>query len=383
MDKEPFAKKHLKIAMVIDAYDDCKNGAAISTRRFVELLRKEHEVYIISTGDPAPGKIVMSYFYAPVVRKVMKRMNVPLAVPSYRKLKREIRKMDIIHVQFPFFLGIQSVRIAKKMEIPIISTFHIQAEHLAMNIGIRSGAFIRSCYKIWMKRIFNPSSIVICPSKFAQDELKQYGLTTKSMIISNGIPSMFKPCSVERDPALKDKFIILSVGRYAPEKQHEIIIQAIGISRHRNEIQLILAGEGAMKEKLQESGRNLPNHPIFLSLTPEELVIYYNMADLYVHAATVEVECMTVLEAMGCGLPLLIADSPKSATRQFALDDRSLFPCSDVQKLSEKIDYWIEHPAELKEARQRYHSYAQNYRIEYSYEKLVGIYRELGAARQT
>ncbi len=55
--------------MVIDSYDDSKNGAAISTRRFVELLRKEHEVFIISTGDPAPGKVIMPHFYAPVVRK--------------------------------------------------------------------------------------------------------------------------------------------------------------------------------------------------------------------------------------------------------------------------------------------------------------------------
>jgi glycosyltransferase involved in cell wall biosynthesis len=286
--------------------------------------------------------------------------------------------MDIVHIQFPFFLGIRSVRIATKMKIPVISTFHIQAEHLAMNAGISSGAFIRSCYKIWMKRIYNPSSIVICPSQFAEDELKKYGLTAKTVIISNGIPPMFKPCPVERDPLQTDKFIILSVGRFAPEKQQEVIIQAIGISRHRDKIQLILVGEGAMKEKLLESGRNLPNNPIFLRLSQEDLVKYYNMADLYVHAAKVEVECMTVLEAMGCGLPLLIADSPKSATKQFALDDRFLFPCSDAQKLSEKIDYWIEHPAELKKAGQRYHDYSQTYRIEYSYEKLVEIYRELG-----
>jgi 1,2-diacylglycerol 3-alpha-glucosyltransferase len=380
MDQNPPAQKHLKIAMVIDSYDDCNNGAAISTRRFVELLRKEHEVFIISTGDPAPGKVVMPHFYAPVVRKIMKRMNVPLAVPSYRKLRKVIREMDIVHVQFPFFLGMRSVRIATKMKIPVISTFHIQAEHLAMNAGIRSGAFIRFCYKIWMKRIYNPSSIVICPSKFAQDELKQYGLKAKTIIISNGIPPIFKPCSVERNPSLKDKFIILSVGRFVPEKQQEIILQAIQISKHRNKLQLILVGEGALKEKLQESGRNLPTPPVFLTLSPEELVKYYNMADLYVHAAIVEVECMTVLEAMGCGLPLLIADSPKSATKQFALDDRSIFPCSDVQKLSEKIDYWVDHPAELKEAGQRYHDYSQTYRIEYSYEKLAGIYRELGIA---
>jgi glycosyltransferase involved in cell wall biosynthesis len=382
MDQNPPAQRRLKIAMVIDSYDDCKNGAAISTRRFVELLRKEHEVCIISTGDPAPGKVVMPHFYAPIVRKIMKRMNVPLAVPSYRKLRKVIREMDIIHVQFPFFLGIRAVRIARKMKIPVISTFHIQAEHLAMNAGIHSGAFIRLCYKIWMKRIYNPSSIVICPSKFAQDELKKYGLTATTMIISNGIPPMFKPCSVERDPALTDKFIILSVGRFAPEKHQELILQAIRISKHRNKLQLILAGEGSMKEKLQESGRNLPNHPVFLSLSPEELVKCYNMADLYVHAATVEVECMTVLEAMGCGLPILIADSPKSATKQFVLDERSIFPCSDVQILSEKIDYWVDHPAELKEAGKRYYDYSQEYRIEYSYEKLAGIYRELGNTGQ-
>jgi 1,2-diacylglycerol 3-alpha-glucosyltransferase len=377
MNQDPPSQKRLKIAMVIDAFDDCRNGAAISTRRFTELLRQEHEVSIITTGDPAPGKVIMPHFYAPVVKKIMKRMNTPLAVPTYRKLRRVIREMDIVHIQYPFFLGIRSVRIATRMKIPVISTFHIQAEHLAMNAGIHSKAFIRYCYKIWMKRIYNRSSMVICPSKFAQEELKRYGLKAPSMIISNGILPIFKPFKMERDPSMADKFIILSVGRFAPEKQQEIILQALQISRHRDILHLILIGEGPMKEKLQEHGRNLPNQPVFLTLSPEELVKYYNMADLYVHAATVEVECMTVLEAMGCGLPVLIADSPKSATKQFAFDDRSLFPCCDAQKLSEKIDYWVDHPAELKEAGELYHTSSQKYRIEQSFEKLVSIYRNV------
>ena len=383
MNQDPTARKQLKIAMVIDSYDEGKNGAAISTRRFVELLRKEHEVFIITTGDPAPGKVVMPRFYAPMWRKVMKQMNVPMAMPTYSRLRKAIGEVDIVHVQFPFLLGIRSIIIANKLKIPVISTFHIQAEHLAMNAGINSSVFIRYCYKIWMKRIYNASSMVICPSKFAQDELKLYGLTAANMIISNGIPPMFKPCVVKRNSSHDGKFIILSVGRFAPEKQQEIILQAIQASRHRDKIQLILVGEGPMKEKLEQSGRNLPNHPIFLLLTPEELVKYYNMADLFVHAATIEVECMTALEAMGCGLPILIADSPKSATKQFALDDRSLFPCGDVHKLSEKIDYWVEHPEELEKARQQYSDYSQRYRIEYSYEKLADMYSEIVGNRKT
>ena len=36
--------------------------------------------------------------------------------------------------------------------------------------------------------------------------------------------------------------------------------------------------------------------------------------------------------------------APKSATPQFAIDERSLFAASDSQDLANKIDYWIEHP---------------------------------------
>src|SRR5512138_322068 len=264
----------------------------------------------------------MPHFYAPVVKRVMKRMNTPLAVPKYLKLRKAIREMDIVHIQFPFFLGIRSVRIATRLKIPVISTFHIQAEHLAMNTGITSPAFIRLCYRIWVKRIYNRSCMVICPSKFARDELQRYGLTAPAIVISNGILPIFRPLIVERDVEHSGKFIVLSVGRYAPEKHQELIIRAIGLSRHKDKIQLFLIGEGPMKEKLEESGRTLPNRPIFLTMSSEELVTYYNMADLYVHAASVEVECMTVLEAIGCGLPPVIADSPKSAAKQFALDDR-------------------------------------------------------------
>ena len=155
MTQDTTPQKRLKIAMVIDAYDDCKNGAAISTRRFVEMLRKEHDVSIITTGDPALGKVIMPRFYVPIVKRIMKRMNTPLAIPAYSKLRKVIKGMDIVHIQFPFFLGIRSVRIATRLKIPVISTFHIQAEHLAMNAGIRSRAFIRYTYKIWIKRIYN------------------------------------------------------------------------------------------------------------------------------------------------------------------------------------------------------------------------------------
>jgi 1,2-diacylglycerol 3-alpha-glucosyltransferase len=361
--------------MVIDSYDDSKNGAVISTKRFVRLLRDIYDITIITTGAPGPGKVLVPAFYPVGVKKIMKKMHTPLGFPSHRVLKKAIREADIVHIQFPFLLAMNSVRIARKMEIPVISTFHIQAEHLAMNAGIHSEKFIRLTYKLWINKIYNKSDMVICPSRFAEEELKNYGLTAPSVVLSNGILPMFRPMPVQRPELMKDRFIILSVGRFAPEKRQELIIHAIGKSAYRENIQLILIGQGPIQEKLSAHGESLPNRPVFLTLQEEELVPYYNMADLYIHAATVEVECMSVLEAMGCGLPVLIADSRKSATKQFAISPDSLFTSDDPDDLSKKIDYWIENPDKLKKQKELYFMSSQHYRIENSFEKLVEVYR--------
>ena len=64
------------------------------------------------------------------------------------------------------------------------------------------------------------------------------------------------------------------------------------------------------------------------------------------------------MEAFACGLVPVIADSPRSATPQFALDERSLFPAGDTDVLAERIDWWLEHPEERREmgrqARERF-----------------------------
>jgi len=376
-------RRRLKIAIVIDAYDGCKNGAAISTKRFVDLLRREHDIFLITTGDPAPGKTVLPKLYVPFVRGVMKRMNTPLALPLSRKLTRIFREVDLIHVQFPFLLAIRSVSIALKLRVPIVTTFHIQAEHLAMNAGITASWFITGCYRVWMNYIYNPADLVICPSKFAEEELRRYGLTSPTVVISNGILPEYKPVASLRNKDWDGKFIVLSVGRFAPEKGHKMIIRAVNASKYRDRIQLILIGEGPMKEMLQQLGEALPNKPVFLTLPAEELIYYYNIADLYLHAASIEVEGMTVLEAMACGLPLLVANSPKSAAAQFALDQNSLFNCSEIGDLIKKLEFWVENPFKLKQAREQYSVHSLKYGISHSYEQLVDQYYRVMNERGT
>ena len=59
-----------------------------------------------------------------------------------------------------------------------------------------------------------------------------------------------------------------------------------------------------MRGELEVQGSTLVNPPVFQFLSAEDLVKWYSSGDLCVHASEVEVECMSVLEAMHGGIPI-------------------------------------------------------------------------------
>ena len=373
----------LRIAMVTDAWDDTANGGVVSTRRFTDLLRaRGHTVEVLATGAPAPGKTPLRTFVIPTPGGIMEKMRFPFAWPDRRILEETLARQDVIHNQFPFYLGIRAITVARKAKVPVVSTFHVQAEHLLHNVGIHSRKAVDWVYRFFLRTTYNRSDHVICPSAFAEAELRRYGLRVPSSVISNGVPPEYRPLPREECPQFGGRFVILSVGRLAREKRHDLLIEAIRKSRHESRIQLVILGDGPLRERLEAQGRTLTNEPVFRFLKPEELVPYYGGADLCVHSADVEVECMSVLEAMACGLPCLIARSPLSATSQFALSDSFLFEAGSREDLTRKIDGWIDHPEGLLRARAGYREAAQRYRVEASVDKLVDLYRRVVAGRR-
>jgi glycosyltransferase involved in cell wall biosynthesis len=364
----------LKIAQVIDVYDGSTNGGCISTQRFTKLLREDNnQVFILSTGKSDTDKIQLEEFYLPInyLKKVMQRMKFVFAKPDKQILEKVFSQVDVIHNQFPFLLGIAAVNLAKKMNKPIVSTYHIQAEQLMYNSGLMHPFFTKLTYKWFMHFIYNKSDVVICPSAFAQQEILRYGCKSKTVVISNGITEDYHPMDVAKK--YSDKFTLLTVGRNAVEKRQNLIIQAIAQSKYKHQIQLVVLGDGPLRNSLEKlSDELLPNKTLFQLLPTNEVIEYYNTADLYVHAANIEVECMTALEAMACGLPLLIADEERSATKQFALSKKFLFKTIDA--LTERINYWFENRAELQQAKEDYLSFSRQFTIEDSYQKLVHSY---------
>jgi len=360
--------------MVIDVWDDVANGAVVSTRRFTELLRERgHTVTVLAGGVPAPGKIVLPSFTIPLADGIMRKMRFLFAWPDRRVLSAAFAKHDLVHVQMPFYLGMRAVVIARKMGRPVVSTFHVLAENVLHNVGIKNQPMVDLVYRLWLGTVFNRSDHVICPSAFAEAELRRYGLRVPTTVISNGVPEQFRRVPGEL-LAEDGKFVVLTVGRLAIEKRHDLIVDAIRRSRHEQRIQLVILGDGPLREKLTVRARGLTNPPRFGFVPSDELPRYYSAADLFIHAAEVELEGMSVLEAMACGAPCLIARAPKSASSEFAPDPRYLFESGSVEDLTQKIDSLLDHPEHLKEAGAAAARVAREYRIERSLARLERVY---------
>jgi len=366
--------------MVIDSWDDAANGGVVSTRRFSDLLRERgHTVTVLAAGAPLPGKVALPTFYIPFANGIMRKMRLPFAWPSRRLVAATLARQDVVHVHFPFYLGIRTITLARRMGLPVVSTFHVQAEHLLYNIGIRNQGWVERIYRFFLRTVYDRSDCVVCPSAFAEVELKSRGLKAPTQVISNGVPPTFRPVPPGGGsvPEFGDRFVLLSVGRLAREKRHELVIDAVRRSPHEARIQLVILGDGPMREELEALGKVLTNPPVFRFLKTEELVHWYSAGSLCVHASEVEVECMSVLEAMACGLPCLIARSSRSATQQFALSDQYLFESGVVEDLVRKMDQLIDQPEVLAAARGASVRAAQGYRIEASLDKLLAVYQSV------
>ena len=157
---------------------------------------------------------------------------------------------------------------------------------------------------------------------------------------------------------------MLTVGRLAREKCQRTLLQAVALSRHADAIQVHVAGAGPLEGELRRLGERLPHPPDIGFHDRASLVELIRACDLYVHCSVVDSEAISCIEAFSCGCVPVIARSALSATAQFALDERSLFPARDAHELAARIDWWVEHLRERAQASRAYAKAGEAYRVE-------------------
>lgn len=369
----------MNIVLVIDQYDDGNNGTTVTARRFAHELRKlGHKVTILAGGEPAEHKICAPMHKIPIFQKLIESQGMRFAKPDDQAYYEAFKDADVVHFYMPFRFCRRGEELARQLGVPTVSAFHVQPENITSSIGMGKWKGVNRFLYWWFYHMFyNRFRFIHCPSQFIADQLKEHGYDADLRVISNGVDDVFVPhpdLKAQRQP---DKiFKILMIGRLSGEKRQDLIIEAAKKSSYADRIQLIFAGRGPKENEYKHLCKGMKRPPIFGFYTTEELVKLINECDLYVHASDAEIEGISCMEALACGLVPIISDSRLSATMQFALDERSLFRAGDAADLAAKMDFWIEHPEERLKMEEAYAEKGNDMRVSACVQLADAMYRD-------
>ena len=258
-------------------------------------------------------------------------------------LEAVIREADVVHLLIPLPLARAALKIARRLGKPVTASFHCQAENITAHLGMMNAGWLnRLIYRNFYRKVYRWCTAVHYPTEFIREVFETATHPTPAHVISNGVNDMFRlPDSRPEN----GKFTVVCSGRYSREKAQQQLLRAAALCRHRDDIRLILAGDGPRRKHYLRLAKQYGLDCQFAFFPRQELLHILQTADLYVHTAIIEIEAIACTEAICCGLVPVICNSDRSATRFFACGDHTLFEPGDVRALADLLDYWYEHPA--------------------------------------
>lgn len=237
---------------------------------------------------------------------------VPPLLSSYRHIRRF--DPDVIYTQDCFGAGIEALLLAKLLDKPLLGTNHTPLTEFVKYSPIPSHHLNRLLLKS-VSRYYNKCAWISAPSLSILTEMNHYGFTGDARPVSNPIDSAaFNPIDPAAKKVLKQGFglsaqTVLYAGRLAREKNVDVIIRAIAAAKEKlPEISLAITGHGSAEPELRalSSALGLEKNVFFFGYVKEEtLHQLYQAADIFAIMSTAESQCMSMMQAMAAGLPVI------------------------------------------------------------------------------
>lgn len=303
------------LALVTETWPPEINGVAMTLSRLadglhtrgwcVTLVRPRQKGEI----EAAPGQLLVPG--VPIPGYAGLRFGLPV-VATLRRCWQQQRP-DIVHIATEGPLGWAALRVARRLNIPVTTTFHTNFHRYCTHYRL---GVLRGLVTHHLRTFHNRSACTMAPNADVCSILLQEGYRNV-VLLGRGVDMrLFDP--VRRSPLLRaawgaseDDVVVLYVGRLAPEKNLRTALTAFeAIAQRSPRARMVWVGDGPELPKLR---RRYPGHVFCGAKVGEELAAHYASADLFLFPSMTETYGNVVPEAMASGLAVVAFDYAAAA----------------------------------------------------------------------
>lgn len=394
----------MRIVISGQTYYPGNNGQAIFTIHLAEgLARAGHEVHVITPSWKFGYEYqVIQDVHVHKVRSINFRWIHPEACFTFfpsRQIQRVFQdhRPDIVHLQDHYFLSRDIIRIAERMNIPVVGTNHFLPENLLPYLRLVPLPDRLKISILWdlMLWTYNRLMLITTPTETAAKILKQQRVRPPVSAVSCGvntnqfcpIPGFDRIAFCEKFGLDPRKVLLLYVGRLDGEKRIDLLLRGLAQLKKsgRTDIHLAVAGQGAAGSELRALAKDLKidNQVRFLGYVENvHLPLLYQAGHIFCMPSPEELQSIATLEAMASGLPVLAANAralPELVTQGI---NGYLFEPGKVAAVAEGMAYLSDHCQAWEKMGQASRARALAHSIEKTIQRYEAIYTQaLGDSR--
>jgi glycosyltransferase involved in cell wall biosynthesis len=302
----------VRIALFSEVYWPMVSGVGVTLLRLTDALQaRGHAVRVYSATYALPEGVSdrpevhrspsVPFFLYP---------DVQWAFPRVRDVVEDLDafRPDVVHVATEFSLGIAGLKAARQLGLPLIASAHTDYDQYAARYGVPWALRAGWHYLRWF---YGQAHRVLCPSRIYEQTVHRHGVIHTG-IWSRGVdPAVFS--ASWRSEAYRaafglgpDDLLVTYIGRIAREKNLGLLLEAWEtLAPERGAGKLVLVGRGPLEDEIRR--REIPGVHVTGLLRGPALSAAYASADVFAFPSTTETFGNSLLEAMGSGLPSLVA----------------------------------------------------------------------------
>lgn len=342
----------MRLLLVTHYFGEHRSGIEILAREIaVRLSGRGHRIVWAASG-PARERPVDGVRLVPMTawNVTEDRLGVPYPLwgpASLLKLVGEVRRADVVHVHDSLYAGnVVAALVSRLLKKPLLVTQHVGLIPYASRLlrGLMSLA-----NRTVGRLVLGSATRCVFYSEAVQRYFSAFvSFAREPAFIPNGIAfDRFRPLPEGERRALRtslgwDVPVVLFVGRFVEKKG---LAHVRRLAERIDGCRFVLIGWG--RESPEAWG--LPRVHCLGSLPQDEIVPYYQAADLLLLPSVGEGFPVVVQEAMACGTPALISEDTAQA---FAPIREAAFVCElDGGALEERLRSLLASPEVLRARR--------------------------------